>query len=269
MKINFLIPVILILAIKSQAQMQIANVRDEAMGNATVACIHTSGIPKNISLLPESENNYIVLSCTNKYFIKELSPVFLNVSKKLKNNFSVVVGVGRVGGESFAEQFFEGGVAKMLGPKFSVGLKFQYYQWVLNESHYNSSSAFIPEIDLYASPLKNLNFGVVIRNPVRSRMNTIENKLPAEINPGASYKISNKVLIAFSVKEKSDEPLSCQAGVEYEFHQKFSLRIGWHTLPVSESLGFCLKLSKFNIDYSIQSHPQLGYSSSLGLSLAL
>ena len=175
-----------------------------------------------------------------------------------------------MGNNHFSEQFFETGIAKKLGRIFSAGIKFQYHQWLLNEQRYENSSVIIPEIDLYAEPLKDFSFGVIIRNPVRVRMSTIEKKkLPAMIDPGISYKVSDKLILAISTIQLSDRPISCQAGVEYKFHPRLSLRFGWHTDPVCESYGFELMLSKLKLDLSLQTHPFLGNSTSLALTFPL
>ncbi len=101
-------------------------------------------------------------------------------------------------------------------------------------------------------------------------MNAIEqNKLPAEINTGISYKVSEKVLIAISAKQNSLQVLSTQLGLEYIFHSNLYFRFGWQTLPISESFGFGLKLNRIYLDMAIKTHPTLGNSSSVGLTFSL
>ena len=272
MKIKIFFPFnfLLITNLIASAQLQMADVRDMAMGNATVACLPSSGISKNISFIPGERKSSISCIASNNYFIKDLSPVFVSFMKSFNDNLAIVTAIGRMGNKSFSEQFIETGIAKKLGQKFYAGIKIQYHQWVVSESYYENSHAFIPSIGLFTNPLKNLCFGVLIRNPVRVRMNAIEqNKLPVLINPGISCKVSEKVLIAFSVTQQSDQPLSSQLGIEYLFHSKLFFRFGWHTVPVSETFGFGLKLNKINLDLAFQTHPVLGNSSAIGLTILL
>ena len=251
-------------------QLQTISARDQAMGNSSVACISDNFIPVNIAATSEIKNTSLNFSVANKYFIKELSPVFLSIVKPFKNDFSVLAGLGRIGNSQYSEQLYEGGIVKKLAQKFSAGIKIQFHQWIISESQYKSSRCFIPEASLFANPLKNIFFGVIIRNPVRVRMNTIEkNKLPAVINTGLSVKVSDKLLFACSAIQQSDETLSFQTGVEYSFHPRFLLRTGFHTLPLCESFGISLKLSKVFIELSLQTHPVLGNSSTIALTMPL
>ena len=242
------------------------DVRDMAMGQASVACAPLYGNSKNISFIIPENKTQVICTASNKYLIKDLSPVFVAVSKSFNNNFAIITGIGRIGNNSFSENFIEAGIAKKLGQTFYAGIKIQYHQWILNDSYYQNSHAFIPSIGLFSNPLKNLFFGVVIRNPVRSRMNAIEkNKLPAEINPGISVKVSDKVLVALSVTQQSNLSLSTQFGLEYLFHPKLFFRVGCHTVPASESFGFGLKMKKINLDIALETHPILGNSSAIAL----
>ena len=250
--------------------MQQVDVRDMAMGNASVASMSNYGILKNISFIQFENKTLISCTVSNNFFIKDLSPAFVSFYKSFNDNLAIASTIGRIGNKTFSEQFIETGIAKKLGQKFYASIKIQFYHWIKSDSYYENSNAFIPTIGLFANPLKNFCFGVLIRNPVRVRMNTIEkNKLPAEINPGIFCKVSEKVMLAFSVNQKSNQPLSTQLGLEYVFHSNFFLRFGWQTVPISESFGFGLKMNKLILDIALKTHPLLGNSSSISLTFPL
>ena len=261
---------LIITNLNSFAQLQRVDVRDLAMGNATVSCMPTYGLAKNPSFIQSDKKSLLCLSASNNFFIKDLSPAFVSIYKSFNDRTAIFSGIGKVGNKSFSEQFIEAGIAKKLGQKFYASVLIQYHQWIINESMYENSHTLIPTFCLFANPIKNLCFGALIRNPVRVRMNAIEqNKLPAEINTGISCKVSDKVLIALSAKQISQQALSTQLGLEYIFHPNLHFRFGWQTLPVSESFGFGLKLNRINLDMAIKTHPTLGYSSTVGLTFSL
>lgn len=252
------------------SQIPFTNARENAIANATVGCTSTYGIPTNIAALEWNKNSFISCTVSNKYFIEDLSPVSIAVSKRFNNLFSIEAALCRMGNRNFAEQFIETGISKKLGPKFSAGIKICYHQWIINESNYSNSGVFIPEAGFFVSPFQTINVGVVIRNPVRVRMNAIEQKkLPARIHSGISVKISQKVLFACSLNQQSDLPVSIRSGIEYYFHPKLIIRAGYHTQPASETFGFGLCLSRLQIDLSGETHPLLGISSSITLTYQL
>jgi len=252
------------------AQLYNSDARDMAMGNASVACLPTSGFSKNMAFIPQERKSFLCMNVMNKYFIKDLSPVFLSFIKSFNGTFSVNAGIGRMGNDKFSEQMIETGIAKKLSDKFFAGIKIEYHQWAFSDGNYSNSHTFIPSVGLYTNPIKNLSLGVIIRNPVRSRMNAIEtNKLPAQINPGFSLKVSEKIKIACSVTQQNDRPLATQFGMEYSFHPRLFFRCGWQTVPVSESFGFALLLDRMFIDLSLQTHPLLGNSYSMAITFPI
>ena len=269
-KLFFLFSFLTITNLNSFAQLQKIDVRDLAMGNSTVACMPTYGLAKNSSYIQSDKKSIINLTVSNNFFIKDLSPVYVSFYKSFNDRTAIFSGIGKMGNKSFSEQFIETGIAKKLGQKFYASISIQYHQWIINESLYENSHALITTICAFANPIKNLCFGVLIRNPVRVRMNAIEqNKLPAEINIGISCKISEKVLFAISANQQSQKDLSTQLGIEYIFHSNLYFRFGWQTLPVSESFGFGLKMNRIYLDMAIKTHPTLGNSSTVGLTFSL
>jgi len=89
------------------------------------------------------------------------------------------------------------------------------------------------------------------------------------INPGISTKISEKISVALSISQQSDLPLAVQFGGEYFYQSALFLRFGFHSVPVSETFGFGLKIKNLNLDAAIQTHSQLGNSTSIALTFLL
>lgn len=239
-----------------------------SMGDASVASFPESAIPENIALF-NTDHILINTTVSNRYLIKELSPVFIYSTIPLKKQSVFTAGIGRVGGQQFSEQFGELGFAKLLGKKITAGIKIQYHQWHVNDTYYYNSNAIIPEICIYANPLRNISFGALIRNPVRFRMNAIDKPLPVTIHSGLAIRVSEKISLACSVIQQSDLPLSFQTGLEYALFTKIFIRFGCRSLPLSQSFGFGVKLTNWKLDVAYRTEPILGNSSSITLTYLL
>ena len=240
------------------------------MGNASVACQPSYGPSKNIAFIPVEKKSFLSFGIANNYHIKDLSPAFITFLKSFGGNTSLQLSAVRMGNNFFSEQFAEAGLAKRINSKITAGISIKYHQWILKESIYVNSNTLIPSFGILIFPLKNISFGVLVRNPVRVRMNSIEeNKLPAQINPGFSIKVSEKVSLACSAIQQNDLPLSTQLGLEYMFHPKLFFRTGWHTVPHTLTFGFGLKLKRFCLDTSLQTHSVLGNSTAVALTFGL
>ncbi len=150
----------------SFAQLQKVDVRDLGMGNATVGCMPTYGLVKNPSYIQSDKKSIINLTVSNNFFIKDLSPAFVSIYKSFNDRTAIFSEIGKMGNKSFSEQFIETGISKKLGQKFYASILIQYHQWIIIESIYENSHALVPLVGLFTIPIKNLCFGVLIRNPI-------------------------------------------------------------------------------------------------------
>jgi hypothetical protein len=268
-KITFFLLFFLPDSSKVSAQLFHENTRDLSMGNSTVAFPSQHNFSKNIAVVP-SENLLVGIEAINYYFIKNLSPVYISIQKSINEKTSLLLTVGRIGTEAFNEKLVETGISKKLGTKFSAGIKLQLHQRNFQDANYDVEYYFLPEAGFYSSPINNLGIGVIIRNPLRLRMNKNDPfSQPAMLNTGLSYKTSDKLLMAFSFEQKTNRPLSYHAGIEYLLYPVFAIRVGWHTAPVTQSFGVMLGLKGFTIDLGIQSMTITGNSTALSITFKL
>jgi hypothetical protein len=269
-KTSFLFYLILFLSIPAFAQLEIFDVRDFGMASSTVGSEPINSISKNPSIQTKGKKNFISIHAINNYSIYELSPFSLKSQHKFGENNCFLTGLGKMGGKNFSQHYIEAGFSKSLGPKFSIGIKVSYYTWLIPESNIENNHALRPELGMFAMPFKNFSFGVIVRNPVRSRMTTIAgNKIPAEINSGISILISEKLILTSSALQENSKALNLQTGLEYRLHKVLMLRCGIRTGPLSQSFGMSLKVSDFNLDLGFRTNPYLGNSTALALTFSL
>ena len=252
---------------RTHAQQSISNARDLSLSYSTVAPAQEIIVGENIATMRRA-GTAVTLTGHNRY-VKELSSCQTSVLHSTKNNLLLYAGIGRMGTSVFAEQFYEAGIAHRLSKNIVAGLKFRYYQWIVRESGYSGSSAILPDINLSYYPNERIAFGVIIRNPVRSRMSAnASERLPTTQLAGLSYTLSRKINLALAGKQ-ADKILSLHSGIEYQTRDWVFLRAGLQSSPLCQSFGFGIKHKKLFLDAGIQIGSPAGKSSGISLTFLL
>lgn len=251
----------------THAQQSIINARDLALSYSTVASVNTFTVQENIASI-RNNGTLITLTGLNR-FIKEFSSIYGSATHASQNGFTFYAGIGRMGRTVYAEQFCEAGIARRLGKSISAGIKLRYYQWIIGESGYPNSSSIMPDLNLAFHPTGHFAIGVIIRNPVRSRMSAVASeRLPSSISTGFTYTLSKKVTLSMAGRQR-DRILSIQSGVEYQPQDWVFLRAGMQSSPVCQSYGFGLKHKNLLLDAGMQIGTQAGNSSAISLTFLL
>ena len=230
-------------------QQYLQDARSIATSTSFVAANHPIGTPENLATLINQKKSFIESTGINKYSISELNAFSLAYAKKLNDNNSLLLAFSNMGNNAFKEQFIELGISKRIMQKFSIGVKLKYNQWKPGDDKYQTRYALLPELSLMVTALPKLNLGVIIRNPVRSRMYALEEKLPAAINTGASVRVSEKVTFCLASVTATGTPASVNAGLEYCYASQFTLRAGYQSYPPAQSFGCEFSLSKFDTSH--------------------
>lgn len=255
----------------SHAQVIYSNtVREMGIGGSPIAYSSSEAVFSNPSFIPTNKNQLISSMVVNNYSITELNTYSLCYQNNIGSNQRISIEINNTGNNFFSQKQAGLSFGKIIGKKISAGIKLTLIETYLKDKFYKNNYAIIPDVALNTNPFKNIYIGVLIRNPVRSRMNINEfGRLPSEIISGISYKISGKLIIHAAVKQQSDELPSFLSGIEYLYHEHLTIRTGYHTNPISQSLGFSLKFPPLIFDLAISTHPFLGYTSGVGISFSL
>jgi hypothetical protein len=234
--------------------------------NALIATWEPNGLSLNFASATNSKSSLIEASAYNRYSIKELTTFKAGLLKKINSNNCLLFSLSRLNNVAFAEQSFETGIAKRLSQKFCTGLKLEYRQWLLEDSRYTGSHAVIPEISFVVNALPSICLGVIVNNPVQTRINSSEiDRLPATILTGVAAKISSRLLFGISAETSTGSEISYNTGIEYKYAQQLMVRAGFSSYPVSQSFGFQLSISKYDLALAVESNPSLGISSAVSI----
>ncbi|MCB4792801.1 MAG: PorV/PorQ family protein [Elusimicrobia bacterium] len=143
------------------------------------------------------------------------------------------------------------------------------------------SSSLVGDLGVFFSLFNNINIGLAAQNyggEVKFR-NEIE-ELPKILRFGCAYKMENFILDVDLVSS-SDEDADIHAGIEYVpgfITRNFAIRAGYKTKASANfealagvTAGFGLKISKYTLDYAMDTFGDLGYTHmvSLGLKFGL
>jgi opacity protein-like surface antigen len=151
-----------------------------------------------------------------------------------------------------------------LAPTLSAGVQLNVHH-VYIAGEYGSTSAFTAEGGIIYTPNSNLNVGLHILNPTRSRLFDDE-RIPTILNLGLAYKISEMVLIATGVEKNLDADFSFNAGIEFIPIDNLSFRTGMASNPSLLSFGVGYQVASVQIDFAFTRHEILGYTPHFSLS---
>lgn len=152
--------------------------------------------------------------------------------------------------------------ARKFGPKFSLGIQFDYLRTTIFEL--GSKNFFTFEMGFQYKPWKVLTIGAHVYNPIPYKVDKVYGEhLPTIMKFGLGYEPSPKVLLAAEYEQDIHYKPQFKGGIEYRVVKYFSLRAGVQTTPFSASFGFGVNVVGLNLDASASYHPVLGFTPQL------
>lgn len=198
------------------------------------------------------------------YGIKELATGHFVYNEPLPFG-NLAIGAMIYGFELYSENRFVFGYSAELSDHFTFGIS-TFYHHVKIKGYGNGGTYNINmggRIKLHSKLL----LGFSIHNPFRFIKNKIE--LPLYFNMGISFEPMHNTSIYFAFMKELNFPFSYRVGVEYPLIDFVYLRVGVQNNPNSYSGGFGIQYSFFQLNYSIQSHIDLGFTHQADLILTL
>ncbi|MEO8762863.1 MAG: hypothetical protein ABI416_01190 [Ginsengibacter sp.] len=154
--------------------------------------------------------------------------------------------------------------ARSLGSRLDIGIKFNYYSFRIPA--YQNSSVVNFEIGAIVHLTEKLNAGIHFYNPVGGRLSkTPDEKLSSAYKFGIGYEASDNFIISAEIVKQEDMPVNVNAGVQYNFLNRFFARVGMASENSSPYAGAGVSWNNLRLDVSASYHPQLGLSPGLML----
>jgi hypothetical protein len=147
--------------------------------------------------------------------------------------------------------------ARSITQKIDVGVKFNYHS--VQAGIYGDASAINFEAGTIFHLTENIHTGFHVYNPFSSKLGKNSNEQLASVyKVGLGYEPSKRVFISSEIVKQEDQPVSVNAGLQYNVHEKVFVRGGISSLTNNSYLGVGLNLGIIRFDVNAAYHPQLG-----------
>ena len=256
-----LIAIILYIFVLSQSngfagfELSGAGARSRAMGKAYVGLANSSdAIFINCSGLAQIKQ----LSCSFQYShpfgIKEL--INSSGALVLPTSFGTFsTGFQNYGNKIYNEQSFLIAYSMSINDKFSIGANFHYMK--LQISNYSSNFSLTFDTGFLLKLTETVNWGFFLTNLTYAKIGKCEENIPQTFCTGLSANPIKDIILNFDIFKDAAFPLEIRMGVEYLLLQKIALRTGFISEPSQICGGLGILFSCFEIDYSVNTHPDL------------
>lgn len=156
--------------------------------------------------------------------------------------------------------------AKSYGDIISFAIQMDYLYIYIGDG-YGSHNSFAAEAGFQAKLLPELILSAHIYNPSRAKFSSYDNEtIPTILRVGLAYTFSDRVICSIETEKDVSKEANFKAGLEYHPVNKFYLRAGISTNPVSDAFGFGLDIKELRLDISETIYQQLGSSPTISLS---
>lgn len=235
-----------------------------AMGNNSNAIKDVWNIQGNPAGIAGLDAITAALDYTKYLFASELSRQAFALSIPF-NHHSIGLGFDRYGITEYSEIKANTAVVRQFGKQLAIGLKGNYHQ--LKISNYGAAVAFSVDVGLCYGISEKLVAGLYISNPAQQsyKNKAMSNSIATSVQLGASYVLSDKILIAANVSKVLKAPIDVAIGLDYKLLPLLSLRGGLTTKPFKQYAGFGLNYKRMMLDMAVESDPYLGYSPQITL----
>ena len=148
--------------------------------------------------------------------------------------------------------------ARQLGPSLSVGTSFNYEGFRI--PGYSSGHAFTGELGLLYHINKQLNAGLHFYNPAGSRFSQTQEQLPALVEFGVGYDLSEAFFTGVRLIKEEGYPVTLNAGCQYQYNKRFYFKTGFYGAASTFFLGGGVSWKIYRLDMFGSYHPVLGVS---------
>jgi hypothetical protein len=148
---------------------------------------------------------------------------------------------------------------------YAVSLHFN----TLQIGRYGSTSWLSWNLGLLLKVTDASSFGVYLKNLNRPHIAAAIAGIPASANIGFCHRVETHLYISLELYKEGEFDAEKRAGVELRPVNKLALRTGLASQPNRISAGFGIALTRVVCDYAFFTHPDLGLSHQLSLTLSL
>lgn len=250
-------------AIFSQGWMP-QGARSSSLGHASVGLIDLFAFHHNPGALGFMKTGGAAVTYENRYLLRELQSQGFVVAQPIKSGV-VSLGGQFYGYEQFRTTRIGGGYSMQLSDNFSAGVQLNYMNLRL-DPFYGVRHALTAEFGMLLKVNDKLNLGFSILNLGRTQLSEFQDdRFSTIMRLGASYKISEHLLLVTEISKDITYATRLRGGIEYSPNDQFYLRVGAQGAPVEFSGGIGMKWDRLMLDLGTNYHQILGWTPSMSM----
>ncbi len=237
-----------------------AGAREAALSQTVIALAGPFSVFYNQAFLTESKSPSLGISYRQPYFIHGYSESALSLVYPMQTAV-FAVGVTQTSIATYKESTIGISIAKELTRKLSAGLLFNYFSLNFPEVSRHKGS-FQVDGGIRYKHSDRLALGFHLRNIVRTTVETFQYNIsfPLVIRGGASYLLTERILLAGEIVVEQHIGTEIHGGTEYLLRDNFRVRGGISTNPFQHTVGFGYVWNFCQLDFALVHHEILGYS---------
>ncbi len=240
-----------------------------ALGTGSSGLLHADywSIHNNVGALGWVEKTGASVCFENRYNLQAFNQMAFGSALVTQKIGTFGFGASRFGSDLFNQTRASLGWGKAFGLA-SVGLEGQWYQ--VSASEFPSRNYFLLNFGGLAKLTPKIHFGASISNILQTKASEFQDeRIPTIARAGISFLPNSKVKLLAEVQKDLDLKAIYKVGIEYELVEKLWLRTGFSSQIQQASGGLGFEWRNLVLDYAIASHPQLGWTNSIGISIKL
>lgn len=183
----------------------------------------------------------------------------LDASFLLGERGRLTLGYSHFGDVDYAEHQALLGCSLRVGRQVALGVAAGYYVQAVGDGHYAARRWLAPAVTACVGVSPKVRFTAM------AGTRPWDKSRPWRMHAGLSYRAVNRLLTLVEVE--GEERWRLRMGVEYCYRQHFFFRTGLATAPLVITAGVGVYYGRYLVDLSVESHPVLGLTPHLSLSV--
>jgi hypothetical protein len=238
-----------------------------AVGNAVVAIDdYFFAVYYNPAAIVSAEKFQIAFSFQNHFGIGEINTI------DICSNFTVAghpfsLAINRYGNKSYQEIQFSTGSSYTLIKNCAIGLGIQFYSLAIKQ--YGQAMTWGINFAFLYKLLPDVTIGALVTNLNQPVISRVGENLPQTMSLGFCYYPVTNLMVAFELFQDTRFNQEYRAGCSYQVIPFLTIRAGIEDRINIYSFGLGINMNWIEFDYALRSHPVLGGSHILTLSIEL
>lgn len=241
--------------------------RESALSLSVVALPGSFSVFHNQAFLTEYKNYAASISYRQPYFIQGYSQSALSFVCPIQASV-LAVGVTQSSIGEYKESSIGISIAQRLSEKLSAGILINFFDLNFPEEGAHKGSIQVDGGIGYRLSNR-LSLGFHLRNIVQSKIETFQYNLsfPLIVRLGASFMLSEQILMAVEAVFDNENRLNFRNGLEYKLLECFWLRGGVSVKPFQHSFGLGYSWNLFQLDFAMVHHEILGFTPTFSINI--